>query len=299
MQIHTIDVGFRDTKEVIGCYLVIGPDGPVLIETGPGSTLGELQAGVRALGVDLDAIRDVLVTHIHLDHAGAAGWWARRGARIYVHHVGAPHIISPERLWSSASRIYGDEMETLWGDMLPAPADKVVAIEDGATIHAGGLEFKAIETLGHARHHMVYRLGDVAFVGDAAGIKVPGEPFIDIPAPPPEYNAEEWITAARRLRSENFSTIYRTHFGPSESPSSELEDIEAIIRSESEFVRAEIEAGRGEREQLIESFTAVNLQRALDGGVSEKTVAVYKAANPVFMSVDGMLRYFRPKRPKP
>src|SRR5262245_24856094 len=151
--IHVLDLRFRGAPHGIAAFVVLGPDGTVLVETGPGSTLATLHAELARVGLQSSDIRDVLVTHIHLDHAGAAGWWAQHGARVHVHHIGAPHLIDPERLLASAGRIYGEAMGELWGQFLPAPAHKVFAHHDGDVILAGGLRFVAHDTPGHARHH--------------------------------------------------------------------------------------------------------------------------------------------------
>src|SRR5690606_8936954 len=120
-------------SQVTAVYLLVGPDGPVLIETGPGSTLPAVRAALAAHGFAPADVRAVLLTHIHLDHAGAAGWWAQQGTPIYVHHVGAPHLIDPTKLLASATRIYGDNMGPLWGEMLAAPAERVTPLHDGDT----------------------------------------------------------------------------------------------------------------------------------------------------------------------
>ena len=113
--IHVLDLNFQGLKEITAVYLVVGPEGPILIETGPGSTLATLLSQIRQRGFEPEQIKHVLVTHIHLDHAGAAGWWAQQGAQIYVHSFGARHLIAPDKLLSSAQRIYGDKMNMLWG----------------------------------------------------------------------------------------------------------------------------------------------------------------------------------------
>ncbi len=174
MRIDTIDLEFQGASNVIASFLIHGPGGPVLVETGPVSTLPTLLARLEERGVRPGDVRDVLVTHIHLDHAGAAGWWAREGARVWVHSVGAPHLVDPGKLLASAKRIYGDRMDALWGEVVAAPADRVIAVDDGAQLEVGGLSITAIDTPGHAWHHHVYRLEDVAFTGDAAGILLPG-----------------------------------------------------------------------------------------------------------------------------
>ena len=213
MQIQALDLSFQNVPRVTASYLVVGPDGPVLVETGPSSTLSQMQRQLAGAGYSPAEIRHVLVTHIHLDHAGAAGWWAQQGAQIYVHHVGAPHLIDPGKLLASASRIYGDQMDLLWGDVLPAPAERVTPIFDGDTVAVAGLAFTAMETPGHASHHHAYLLGDIVFTGDAAGIHLPELSMVDLPAPPPEFNLELWLSTVDRLREGNFKAIYPTHFG--------------------------------------------------------------------------------------
>ncbi len=171
------------------------------VETGPGSTLKNLLARLADYGYGPTDIDHVLVTHIHLDHAGAAGWWAQQGAQVYVHHVGAKHLIYPTKLLASAQRIYGDQLDSLWGETLPAPETQVTALYDGDQVEVGGLSITALDTPGHASHHHVYQLEDIAFTGDAAGIQIPGPYFVDLPAPPPEFNLELWQHTIERLLS--------------------------------------------------------------------------------------------------
>src|SRR5512141_955456 len=133
-RIVTIDLDFQDKTQAIASYLIRHNDGAVLIESGPGSTLPSLEAGLAKQGLSPRDVTHVLLTHIHLDHAGAAGWLARQGAQIYVHPVGAPHLLNPERLLVSAGRIYGDQMGTLWGEMLPVPEPQLHIAKDGEEI---------------------------------------------------------------------------------------------------------------------------------------------------------------------
>ena len=199
MKIDTLDLDFQGMSRSIASYLLEGPGGYVLIETGPMSTLDTLRRRLDERGLTPDDIRHLFVTHIHLDHAGAAGWWARQGAQIYVHPAGAPHLVDPSKLWRSAGRIYGDQMEILWGHILPAPAEQVTTIADGETIEVAGLSLMALDTPGHAGHHHVYRLEDIAFTGDAAGVRISGSPWVSLPAPPPEFNRELWEKSLDRL----------------------------------------------------------------------------------------------------
>lgn len=148
MRIHTLDLRFQGIPGLIASYLIESGGEYALIETGPGSTLETLSAAIRALGVDESAIKKVFVTHIHLDHAGAAGWFAQRGAIVYCHPNAARHLVDPSKLIDSARMVYGDLMDKLWGDMLPAPADRVIALQDMESVRLGEIEIIAWDTPG-------------------------------------------------------------------------------------------------------------------------------------------------------
>jgi len=290
MRVDVLDLEFQGTPRVIASFLVHGPRGPVLIETGPESTLPALLDGLREHGVSPRDIRDVLVTHIHLDHAGACGWWAQNGARIFVHPVGAPHVVDPSKLVNSAARIYGDRMDELWGTIRPAPAERVIAVADGEVIEAGGLRIAAVETPGHAYHHHVYRIDDVAFAGDAAGIKLPGNRWTDLPAPPPEFDLERWKKTLERLRGLGLRTLYRTHFGGTSDVAQELDGFEKVLVQAVEWIAEMSDAGL-EREAMIVGFSARMRSWAESIGTRGEDVRAYELANPRFMSVDGIVRY--------
>lgn len=292
--INTLDLYFQNTSQTIASYLVEGPKGPVLIETGPGSTLQNLLEQLSRHGYQPIDIQHIIVTHIHFDHAGAAGWWAQQGSTIYVHHFGAPHLIQPDRLIRSATRIYGDQMDPLWGEILPAPKEKVVSLFDGDTIEVGGLSFRVIETPGHARHHHVIQLGEFAFTGDAAGIKLGDSPLLDIPAPPPEFDLEAWQHSLDRLLQMNFRTIYPTHFGKVEEVKLHLEAIKALLNESAYLVRHCLETGM-ERDQIQAEYQAWYLRRGEPFGLNDAAMQKYEVTNPLYMSVDGILRYWQKK----
>ncbi|HXV74927.1 MAG TPA: MBL fold metallo-hydrolase [Candidatus Polarisedimenticolaceae bacterium] len=292
MRIDTIDLQFEGTPQVIAAFLLRGAGGPVLIETGPGSTLATLHRGLAALGVTAGDVRHVLLTHIHLDHAGAAGWWARHGATVYVHPAGAPHLIDPSKLIRSAERIYGDRMESLWGEILPAPAERVVALADGATIEVEGLSISALATPGHAAHHHVFRIGSVAFTGDAAGIRLPGSEWIDLPAPPPEFDREAWRGSLDRLRQAGLTEIHRTHFGRCSTVAADLAAFEAVMERGTEAIRELLEQGV-DRDEMVRRFGAQMRARARELGIDGRALRAYELANPRSMSVDGITRYWR------
>jgi glyoxylase-like metal-dependent hydrolase (beta-lactamase superfamily II) len=296
-QIITLDLGFKNLPMTIASYLIIGPDGLLLVETGPASTLPNLRAQLAGYGYRSSDIKHVLVTHIHLDHAGAAGWLAQEGAQIYVHHVGAPHLVDPSRLLHSAGLIYGDQMEALWGETVAAPEDKVTAVYDGETIDVAGLHFTALDTPGHAWHHHTYRLDDIAFTGDAAGIHIPGTHLVDLPAPPPEFKLEVWDKTINRLLAENFTAIYPTHFGRVEDPNKQLDLLRTVMHEAAEFVRLRME-GQQDRDSIVAAYVTWMQDRARAAGLSEYAIQQFDAANPLYMSVDGIMRYWQRRQAK-
>lgn len=292
MTVETLDLRFQGTPHVIAAFLLRGPEGPVLIETGPSSTLPRLLSELGRLGVDPDEVRDVLVTHIHLDHAGAAGWWAHRGARVHVHPQGAPHLIDPSKLVASATRIYGARMDALWGEIPAAPAGNVVVIRDGEILEVGGLRIEVVESPGHARHHHVYRLGDVAFTGDAAGIRLPEVDWIDLPAPPPEFDLEAWHETIARLRALKLRRLYRTHFDASPGDAdAELRRFDDLLTRGADLVRRALDEGLG-REAMVARFSTDMRALAGDVGLDAALLGAYELANPRTMSVDGIARYW-------
>ncbi len=294
--IHPLDLHFMGHPQTIASFLVVGPVGPVLIESGPGSTIGALQAGLESHGLVPEDIRDVLLTHIHLDHAGAAGWLAQRGATIHVHQAGAPHLAQPERLLTSARRIYGERMDTLWGEFLPVPQAQLRPLRDGEVVRAGGLEFTALDTPGHAGHHMVYQLGEIGFAGDLGGVRRPGLRHVRVPAPPPEFDREAWLASLERVRARSLARLYLTHYGP-------VDDVDEHLRRVAELVaeyagRVGDALSRGlERDAILAEFGAWEQGRLVAEGVPPEQWPVYADIGPVSMSVDGLIRYWQ-KRAK-
>jgi glyoxylase-like metal-dependent hydrolase (beta-lactamase superfamily II) len=294
MDIQPLDLRFRGVPRAICAYLVKGPGGHLLVDVGPMSTLETLIARLAERELEPGDIPDVLLTHIHLDHAGAAGWWAAQGARIHVHHRGAPHLVDPSRLLASAARIYGDELEELWGPVLPAPASQVRPLLDRASVWASGLHLLALESPGHARHHLAYRVRGCLFTGDAVGVRIAGSTLIGLPAPPPEFDREAWHLTLDVLAIEaaGMRALYPTHFGPVYDVSDHLARFRALLDDAVDFVRARLEAG-DDRDSLIARYTAWNAQRAAEASAAAEVRRAHELANPPAMSVDGIVRYCR------
>lgn len=292
--VHTLDLEFMGTPHTIASYVIQGETGLVMIETGPSTCLEQAQDGLKSIGLSVSDIKHVLLTHIHFDHAGAAGWWAAHGAHVYVHHVGAKHMIDPSRLIKSATRIYGDLMETMWGPLLPIDPDHLTELYDGDRIEVGDLSFVALDTPGHASHHMTYILDDIAFTGDAGGTRLHGRGLIDIPAAPPEFQAELWLESVKKIASYNFREIYPTHFGKVEEVASHLSELQTFIGDASLFIKKMMEEDQSQSE-MITAFKAWQTERAKAAGLSDAEINQYFVATPPYMSVAGISRYWRKK----
>jgi len=212
-----IDLGFLGRSNVIAAPIVQSPGGVAIVDPGPTTCLGTLEQGLQAHGIRWEDVRHLMLTHIHLDHAGAAGTIVREHPHItvLVHERGAKHMIDPSRLLDSATRVYGNDMDRLWGEFASVPQTKIVSLSGGEKVNAGGRTFDVAYTPGHASHHVSYfdASSGVAFVGDVAGVCVSGG-YVLPPTPPPDIDLELWRTSADRILEWSPSTLFLSHFGP-------------------------------------------------------------------------------------
>ena len=297
-RLQTLDLHFQNRPHTIASYLLPHDDGAALIETGPGSTAAMLQARLAEHGLTPNDISEVLLTHIHLDHAGAAGWLASdHGATVYVHEIGAPHLADPERLLKSATRIYGDDMDTLWGEMRPVPEDQLVSLSDGDTIDLGDLQAEALDTPGHASHHLSYVVGDVCFTGDVGGVRLPGESYVELPLAPPEIDLETWRDSLSHLRDaiqrHDVTHLAPTHFGVYEDVSAHLDRLEGAIERADEWIQTTLPDVVDDEDDLREATTNWMRKQAADAGVDDATWELYELANPSWMAALGLRRYWK------
>lgn len=290
MRIRTLDLHFQNTPGLIASYLVESGGEYALIETGPGSTLSTLRAAIRDAGVDESAVKKVFVTHIHLDHAGAAGWFAQNGATIHCHPSAARHLIDPTRLFESARLVYKDQMETLWGEMLPAPADRVKALQDGESVKLGEVEIVAWDTPGHARHHHVFVIGDVCFTGDVAGMRLESSPYLSVTSAPPQFDPVAYLQSLDRLTAAKFQTLYLTHFGAISDVAWHLDTYRRRITEVYERVAAGVREGISEEENR-RRYAEAEHEIAMQAGVSEALWIKGESANVTSMCADGVRLY--------
>src|SRR5581483_2095586 len=272
-----IDHNYQGAAGAIASYLLPGPE-LTLIEAGPASTTPVLLSGIRSAGFDPADITRLIVTHIHLDHAGASGLLLRHfpRAKVFVHPKGAKHLIDPSKLIASAERIYGDQMQTLWGDIVPVPEDRVVIAEDQDMI--GSL--KAIDTPGHAVHHHSYydaSTGTV-FTGDVAGVRIDTTRYVRPPTPPPELDLDAWAKSIERLRRLEPRRLALTHFGEYEDIAWHLDDLQSRLNTWRDWLSADCSA------RTLEEHEA--------GRLSPELAARYERVGTYQACVDGFARYF-------
>lgn len=295
--VRIIDTKMHRRDRITASYLIVDHS-VALVETGPKSSAEHVFAGLEEHGVD--SLDWIIVTHIHLDHAGAAGTLAQRfpNAKIGVHEVGAPHLADPSKLWRSARRIYGDRMDELWGGIDPIPRERIHVIEDGEVIDLGATKLRAVETPGHAYHHHAFfdENDGLVFAGDALGVRLPEAGIIRPATPPPEFHLEKAIDSIERIRNLGARRLYPTHFGPHD-------DGEKVVPVE-EFCEQAIVAllrwaswVRDAREQTAELDEAAELvtkqaRSLLEASLPEDAVARMDQTTSYWMNTWGYMRYF-------
>jgi glyoxylase-like metal-dependent hydrolase (beta-lactamase superfamily II) len=265
-----IDLHHLGAPRVIGSYLLETEDGPALQDCGPSTSVAALKAGLRERGLALTDIRHLLLSHIHLDHAGAAGVLVREHPTLQVHvsELGAPHLIDPSRLETSARRLYGDTFDVLWGELAPVPE---------ANVHVVGervLGFECFPSPGHASHHVVYvdKEGTV-YCGDAAGVRIQPHEYVLPPTPPPEFDLDEWLQTIDELERRDPQELALIHFGVARNPREHLEQLR----------------------HRLEEWTSIVVggasQEEFEAAAAAKSSEEYDRAMPLWQSYAGLKRW--------
>lgn len=289
--VHIIDLKFQGFSESIAAFILESDIGPILLETGPYSTFKTLQIELEKIGYSVSDIKHVFISHIHFDHAGAAWKFADYGANIYVHPAGLPHLNNPEKLWGSAVRIYGASMEKLWGVMEPIPLDKLVPLKHLESIQLGGFEIIALHTPGHAVHHIAFSVNNMVFGGDVAGVCIGDGPVVP-PCPPPDIHIEDWCSSIQLLKNVNPKFLYLTHFGLVKMPVQEhLTILENTLLKYAEWILKEMET-HSDISKIIDSFQDMVETLWIENNLDEQVITRYGLANPSFMTVSGLIRYW-------
>jgi glyoxylase-like metal-dependent hydrolase (beta-lactamase superfamily II) len=293
----TVDLNWTGRPRSIAALLMESDGTSVLIDPGPQSTLETLRAGLRDRGQDFRALDALLLTHIHLDHAGATGALVRENPnlKVYVHEFGLVHMIDPARLLASAGRLYGGDLQTLYGECTPVPEGNLKQLQGGEHIRIGGTELEVFYTPGHASHHVTYweRASRTAFVGDTAGIRVQGDAFLLPATPPPDINVEIWNQSLDTIASWGLERIFLTHFGFIENPGEHIRLYKERLAEWSALTRKLLESGveTTEAERIFVDSVAEEIKSTLPMDTADH----YIFNGGLRLSWLGLMRYVRKK----
>jgi len=265
--ISYFDLQFQNRPRVIASAVLHGPGGVAIVDPGPSSTLATFRRELAASGIGIADLTAILLTHIHLDHAGATGTLVRENPkiRVYVHERGAPHMIEPAKLIASAARLYGDAMDTLWGEFAPVPRESITVLTGGERIEAGGRSLEVAYTPGHASHHVSYFNVDsgLVFAGDVAGVKTTPTAFVLPPTPPPDIDLALWRGSLDLLERWRPDTLFLTHFGPSSPTGAHLIELRDHLDLAARLVEQSL--ARDEDDAARERWFADQVRRELRG----------------------------------
>jgi len=270
--VRVIDVMHLGHERVIGCWQV----DDVLVDPGPTSCLPVLLDGLGGWRP-----RALLLTHIHLDHAGATGSLVERwpDLEVYVHETGASHMVDPSRLLGSARRLYGPDMDRLWGEVTPVPERNLRILIGGERVLGS---FEVAYTPGHASHHVSYLHDDTAFVGDVGGVRITPSSLVVPPTPPPDIDIEAWHESIERIAAWRPRRLAMTHFGESEDVEAQLEEVGRRLDAWGDLARGTDEAG----------FIAT-IEDEIAAGTGSEWTQAFKQAAPPDQLYAGLNRYWR------
>ena len=289
-----VDLLFLGRRHAIATGVIQSPAGVALVDPGPTTCLETLELGLQQQGVRMVDVRQILLTHIHLDHAGATGTIVRAHPQItvYVHERGAMHMADPQKLIESAARLYGDKMDRLWGEIAAVPRENLVALRGGEAIEAGGRRFAVAYTPGHASHHVSYfdASSGLAFVGDTAGVCIEGG-YVLPPTPPPDIDVELWRSSVARIEAWSPDTLFLTHFGPRTDVRPHLQTLVQNLEHMAGWVRGTL-ADPGSDEERSRIF-ANHLRHDMRRQMTDAQMSAYPVAAPFEMLWHGLARYWR------
>jgi glyoxylase-like metal-dependent hydrolase (beta-lactamase superfamily II) len=292
-----IDLEFLGRANAIATAVIQSSGGAALIDPGPTTCLHTLERGLQRQGIGMADVRQILLTHIHLDHAGAAGTIVRAHPHIavLVHERGATHMADPTKLVDSATRLYGADMDRFWGEVAPVPRANLVALRGGERIEAGGRTFDVAYTPGHASHHVSYfdRASGVAFVGDTAGICINGG-FVLPPTPPPDIDIEAWRTSAATFDDWSPDTLFLTHFGPAGHARTHMQALLDHLDEMAGWVKDSLGEPGTDDERSRRFAEQVRLHLAKH--MTDAQAAAYRVAAPTEQLWFGLARYWRKRR---
>lgn len=294
--VELLDLGFQGALGAIGSYLLAGDGEVALLEVGPGSTQNSLERMVGKTGYAMADVTRLIVTHIHLDHAGAAGSLMRDypHLRLTLHEAAAPFLVSVERLWNSAARIYGDQMTTLWGEAVDIPADRIDPVRDGDTFRIAGTSLLARATPGHAGTHLAYfdQERRILFTGDAAGARLPGSALVVPTLAPPELDFSLWAETVETMRALRPERLALTHFGVFDDADRHLDAFMPSIDAAMDIAGQVLRSPEDEPALMEALDAAMRTAYEAEGGDVDEKYAAMQLAMPGYLAAKGLVRVF-------
>lgn len=291
---YLIDLRYADTPSIIATGLIETNAGVALVDPGPHITLGHLDQSLAATGTQWNDVRAILLTHIHLDHAGATGHLVERHPhlQVFVHDRGAPHVVDPTKLVRSASRLFGD-IEAVWGSVLPVPSDRLSVLEGTGRHRLFEGRIEVAYTPGHASHHVSYldTQTGLAFVGDAAGARILDHPIVVPATPPPDIDVPTILESLTKILEWGPERLFLTHFGVANDPAWHAARLGEALDEWSGLVRGSVEESQDDDAAAI-AF-ADGIGRNLRAEISDELAAAYERAAAPNLSWYGLARYWR------
>jgi glyoxylase-like metal-dependent hydrolase (beta-lactamase superfamily II) len=297
----TIDLNWTGRPKSIASVLIQSDGVNALLDPGPASTLETLRAGLAQNGLGVQDLHAILLTHIHLDHAGAVGALVAENPKldVFVHEFGAKHMIDPSKLLASAGRLYGDKMDFLYGNVLPVPEDNLFALAGGETVTIGKRNFAILYTPGHASHHLTFwdAQDRTAFVGDVGGITIEGDTFIMPATPPPDVDLAVWNKSLDAISALAPARLFLTHFGYQHDPAAHIARYRQKLAEWTALARSLFESGKSEEEAAKEFVEAVAAETKHDvRAASEADHYIFNGG--LYLSWLGLLRYVKKQKEK-
>ncbi len=296
-----ISLPFLGEEGIIGSYLLAGRNELAIIDPGPGSMIEPLLDAIRQAGFAPEDVTHLLATHVHLDHAGSVGSLVKRmpNATIYAHSKGTPHLLDTTKVVASATRIYGERMQELWGTIESAPSNRVRTMEDGDVLDVAGRSLEVSYTPGHAIHHVVFfdRHSGALFAGDTAGVRLQSVDYVRPPTPPPDLDLEAWFESIDTLKKLQPDVLYLGHFGATRNAAAHLERLRDQLILWGNYVLGAMREGKSEQEilDILIAQTEPELKRVTDDSDAPTR---YEIATNYAMTVQGYTRYWQKKHPE-
>jgi glyoxylase-like metal-dependent hydrolase (beta-lactamase superfamily II) len=295
MPTTALDLQWIGRPQAIASALLEFNGNHALVDPGPESTVERLRQELHSRGLGVKNLDAIFVTHIHLDHAGATGSLVREnpGIAVYVHKLGAPHLIDPSKLLASAGRLWGDDLPRLFGNTLPVPQENLQILEGGETLMLGGRKLDVVYTPGHASHHVSYfdDVDGMAYVGDTAGIRIDNGPYVMPATPPPDIDLAIWEDSFAAILGRRPAKLFLTHFGVAENPAEQIAEFRERLYLWARIAEDVIRSATSES-QAVESFIAA-AKAEIAQHLSQAGVGQYAFTAGIDLSFLGLARYLR------